>query len=144
MRGRLYYKGYCSKVEDKRHRYAIRKLDDLEHILRIYVHRPSLCISPLRIDTPTKYHDCLVLSECRLTLSFTFRVHVTPLLVALRVLRRGKRLNRNPIASLRLRYNWVCLTQTHHSGVISPTICQLRLHRTQLFGAPSVPLLGPA
>lgn len=101
----MYYIGYRSEVEDEKHRYAIRKLDDLEHILRIYVHCPRPRISPLRFDTPTKYHDCLVLSECRLSLSFTFRVHVTLPLDALRVLRQAKRLNRNPIASLRLRYN---------------------------------------
>jgi hypothetical protein len=88
--------------------------------VRLYVHRSSRPISLNDSTIPQSLTTGLSSPRAGPSLSPPhFKVRVTLLPVAPRVLRQGKRLNRNPIASPRRRCKWMYLTQTYHSSASS-------------------------
>lgn len=128
----------------RRQEPRMRQLEDLKHILRLYVHRSSTPISLNDSTIPQSLTTALSSPRAGPSLSSTFQAARYTAAGCTARLASGKTTESQPNhkSQAPLQVD-VPYTNIPLFGVINPRTCQLELHQTQLLGASSVPLSGP-
>lgn len=129
-------------AEDKKQR--MRQLEDLKHIRRLDVHRPSTPVSLTDSTIPQSLTTALSSPSAGPPLSSTFQGARYTAAGCTARLASGKTSESQPNhKSQAPQQVGGPYTNIPLFGVINPRIFWLELHQTRLLGAPSVPLSGP-